>query len=272
MPYDLIYMHNIRQFSGDWANRRPRCIDEASVKSTLADLSRDIDRLEVVEGFESDRHSVSRAVDGLDLAETDEYVKMSEEIDEQLSKSTVAVCNALTALQKIEDDNLTREDLKMLMEEAIAELEFALPASRSIRDLRISGELPSLIKDFVMKVRIDSIHMEYDTIQGQLTRHNYISLGDFNGVSIKFNGDTMELRYSTESEGPCVLSIYKDSLRLDHSRGNCQIMKEKKLKEYFEDWTRPTSMELEAYKMMEGKGFDIPPLTNLLDCKQKRNK
>lgn len=272
MAYDLIYMHNIRQFSGAWANQRPRCIDEESVKSTLADLSKDIDQLEVVEGFESDQHSVSKAVDGLDLAETDEYVKMSEEIEEQLSKSTVAVCNALITLQKFEDDNLTREDLKMLMEEAIAELELALPTSRSLRDLRTSGELPPLVKDFVMKARIDSIHMEYDILQGSCARHNYRSLVDFNGVNIKFSGDMMELRYSTETDGPFVLSIYKDSLKIAHNRGKSQVIKEADLNAYFEDWMRPTPMELEAYTMMEGNTFDISSLTKLLDCKQKRSK
>lgn len=270
MPYDLIYMHNIRQFSGPWANRHPKCIDVESVRSTLGSLSKDIDNLQIVEGFESDQRVVSKAVDGLDLAETDEYVKMSEEINEQLSKSTVAVCNALVTLQKFEDEKLTREDLKMLMEEAIAELEFALPTSRSLRDLRTSGELPPLVKDFVMKARIDSIHMEYDILQGQMARHNYRSLVDFNGVNIKFSGDMMELTYSTEREGPCVLSIYKDSLKLDHSRGKRQFMKEADLKAYFEDWMRPTPMELEAYTMMEGKTFDISSLTKLLDCKQRR--
>lgn len=270
MPYDLIYMHNIRQFSGPWANRHPKCIDVESVRSTLGSLSKDIDNLEVAEGFESDQKAVSKAVDGLDLADTDEYVKMSEAIDEQLSKSTVAVCNALVTLQKFEDEKLTREDLRMLMEEAIAELEFALPTSRSLRDLRTSGELPPLVKDFVMKARIDSIHMEYDILQGQMARHNYRSLVDFNGVNIKFSGDMMELTYSTEREGPCVLSIYKDSLKLDYRRGKRQFMKEAELKAYFEDWMRPTPMELEAYTMMEGKTFDITPLTKLLDCKQRR--
>lgn len=271
MPYDLIYMHNIRQISGPWGNRHPKCIDVEAVRSTLRGLSKDIDSLEIVEGFESDQKAVSKAVDGLDLAETDEYVKMSEEIDEQLSKSTVAVCNALVTLRKMEDnEELTREDLNMLMEEAIAELEFALPTSRSLRDLRTSGELPPLVKDFVMKARIDSIHMEYDILQGQMARHNYRSLVDFNGVNIKFNGDMMELTYSTEREGPCVLSIYKDFLKLDYSRGKRQVMKEADLNAYFEDWMRPTPMELEAYTMMEGNTFDISSLTKLLDCKQRR--
>lgn len=270
MPYDLIYMHNIRQFNGAWGNRHPKCVDMDSLKSTLSSIVKDIESLSVEEGYESDQKAVAKAVDGLDLAETDEYFKMSEEIAEQLSKSTVATCNAITKLQRFDDDNLTREDFKMLIEEAIAELEFALPSSRSLRDLKTSGELPPLVKEFVVGAQIERIHMEYDTEQGQLARHNYRSFADVNGVTIKFSGEVMEFSYRTEELGPCVLSIFKDFLTMTHSRGARHSIKEKELKNYFEDWLRPTPMEMETYTMMEGNPFDISSLVNLLACKKYR--